>query len=277
MLLEEEDAIEFIRQKMAEEELDGRILPVWGYILLFLGPAIISFVALYLYMGLNLTFSGVIALAVMNGSINSMIAWLTIRLDGHSTDALDHLQTIMEAMDKFDETLSNANQKIESFTTDLDQVADLFHKVGVDLADLDLEPVADVVEKLKENKDGLGEVLDNLREIDVSEYIDQAKRIEWKQLLNSVEDIMGFIQSGDGKPSMMTPAVSMPKLPQFSEQETEEPTISEILTEMNTVDDGWGDTENDFFEEKTPSHLRMKRPKDKETTRPHLRMKRPRK
>ena len=53
---------------------------------------------------------------------------------------------------------------------------------------------------------------------------------------------------------MMTPAVSMPKLPQFSEQETEEPTISEILTEMNTADDGWGDNEDDFSKKK-PHHI----------------------
>ena len=31
------------------------------------------------------TTSSIIALAVMNGSINSVIAWLTIRLDGHLT------------------------------------------------------------------------------------------------------------------------------------------------------------------------------------------------
>jgi hypothetical protein len=120
MLLDDDDAMEFIRQKMAEAEPSQRLLPVWGYILLFVGPGTLSFVALYVYMGLNLIFSGVIALAIMNGSINSMIAWLTIRLDGHSTDALDHLELIMSEMEKFDQTLNSANEKIESFTTDLD-------------------------------------------------------------------------------------------------------------------------------------------------------------
>jgi hypothetical protein len=116
MLLEEEEAMEFIRQKMEDEQL-SMIFPIWGYILLFLGPATISFAALYLYLGLDLTLSGVIALAIMNGSINSMIAWLTIRLDGHSTDALDHLEAIMAEMERFDDTLNSANEKIESFTT----------------------------------------------------------------------------------------------------------------------------------------------------------------
>jgi hypothetical protein len=265
MLLEDEEAIEFIRQKMAEEEPTQMILPVWGYILLFLGPASICFAALYLYLGLDLTFSGVIALAVMNGSINSMIAWLTIRLDGHSTDALDHLELIMAEMERFDDTLNNANEKIESFTTDLDQVSDLFQKVGVDLADLDLAPVAEVVEKLKENKDGLGEVLDNLRTIDVSEYIDQAKRIQWKELLDSVEDIMGYIQKSGTGTSMMKPAVSMPKLPRFPTHEPE-PTISDILESIDDNDDGW--EEDDFFAEEKPK-LTLTRPK------PSLTLKRP--
>jgi hypothetical protein len=46
-----------------------------------------------------------------------------------------------------------ANDMVESFTTDLDSAKALFDKVGVDLGALDLEPVAEVVEKLKENKD----------------------------------------------------------------------------------------------------------------------------
>jgi hypothetical protein len=269
MLLDDDDAMEFIRQKMAEAEPSQRLLPVWGYILLFVGPGTLSFVALYVYMGLNLTFSGVIALAIMNGSINSMIAWLTIRLDGHSTDALDHLELIMSEMEKFDQTLNSANEKIESFTTDLDKVSELFHKVGLDLADLDLEPVAEVVQKLKENKDGLGEVLDNLREIDVSDYIDQAKRIQWKELLNSVEDIMGFIQKGNSKSGMMKQTVSMPKLPKFpTPQPIAEPTISDILEGIGAEDDGWGDDDDFFTPAKTK--LTLKRPK------PPLTLKRPR-
>ena len=38
-------------------------------------------------------------------------------------------------------------------------------------------------------------MLDNLRNIEVEEYINQAKRINWKQLLSAAEEIMGFIQA----------------------------------------------------------------------------------
>ena len=85
----------------------------------------------------------------------------------------------------------------------MEELRGLFKKVGVSLDELDLEPVADVVEKLKENKDGLNDILDNLRGVNVEEYIDQAKRIEWKQLLNSAEELMSFVSSSNGgnKPS----------------------------------------------------------------------------
>ena len=56
---------------------------------------------------------------VMNGSINSIIAILTIRLDGHSQEALDHLDAIMGEMEKFEDTLENANTMVSSFTGDL--------------------------------------------------------------------------------------------------------------------------------------------------------------
>ena len=51
-----------------------------------------------------------------------------------------------------------------SFTSDLDEAKGVFQKVGGQSKELDLDPIAEVVEKLKENKDGLNEVLDNLRE-----------------------------------------------------------------------------------------------------------------
>ena len=88
---------------------------------------------------------------------------------------------------------NDANAKVDSFTTDLDEARGLFKKVGVSLDELDLEPVAEVVEKLKENKDGLNDILDNLRGVDIEEYINQAKRIEWKQLLNSAEELMTLL------------------------------------------------------------------------------------
>ena len=87
----------------------------------------------------------------------------------------------------------------------------------------------------KKTKMDLGEVLDNLRGVDVSAYIDQAKRIEWKKLLNSVEEIMSFINSQDPdkpKPKLPTPSVGMPKLPTLPTPEPAplpEPTIDELI------------------------------------------------
>ena len=95
--------------------------------------------------------------------------------------------------------------------------------------------MADVVEKLKENKDGINDILDNLRGVDISAYINQAKRIEWKQLLDGAEEIMGFIQNTGDKPvKMPTPSIGMPKLPTLPDPEpvVEEPTIEDETTKM---------------------------------------------
>ena len=190
-------------------------LPIWGFLLLFLGPATITIAYLVLESSLDMTTSSIIALAVMNGSINGVIAWLTIRLDGHSNDALEHLDTIMGAMEELDHTMAEANEMVDSFTSDLEEAKGIFSKVGVDLTSLDLEPVADVVEKLKENKDELNELLSHLKEIDVTHYIDQAKRIDWQSLLNSAEEIMGFIQSKSGPIQVPKPSVSNVSLPKI--------------------------------------------------------------
>lgn len=190
-------------------------LPIWGFLLLFLGPATITIAYLGLESSLDMTTSSIIALAVMNGSINGVIAWLTIRLDGHSNDALEHLDTIMGAMEELDDTMAEANEMVDSFTSDLEEAKSLFTKVGVDLTSLDLDPVADVVEKLKDNKDELGEILTHMKEIDVTHYIDQAKRIDWQSLLNSAEEIMGFIQSKSGPIQVPKPSVSNVSLPKI--------------------------------------------------------------
>tara|TARA_B100001778_G_C18577830_1_gene625900 strand:- start:525 stop:1247 length:723 start_codon:yes stop_codon:yes gene_type:complete len=190
-------------------------LPIWGFLLLFLGPASITIAYLVLESSLDMTTSSIIALAVMNGSINGVIAWLTIRLDGHSNDALEHLDTIMGAMEELDDTMAEANEMVESFTTDLEEAKNLFTKVGVDLTSLDLDPVADVVEKLKDNKDELGEILTHMKDIDVTHYIDQAKRIDWQSLLNSAEEIMGFIQSKSGPIQVPKPSVTNVTLPKI--------------------------------------------------------------
>ena len=172
--------------------------------MLFIVPASTTFTLLILNSDWGLTNVSIVSVAILNASINSVIAYLTIRLDGKSNDTLDHLDVVIDATEELDETLKDANEKVTSFTTDLDEAKSIFQKVGVNLNELDLEPVAEVVEKLKENKDGLNEVLDNLREVDVTEYINQAKRIDWKQLLDAAEEILGFIQA---RPKA-TPAVT---------------------------------------------------------------------
>ena len=253
MLSEEqaEDAIiEYIDEQMT------RTIPTWLYIFVFTVPAITTYSIMQLYLGVDTLLSAVTSLAVMNGSINSIIAWLTIRLDGQSSEALDHLDSIMTEMDRLESTLDEANDKINNFTGDLDELRTLFKKVGVSLDELDLEPVAEVVEKLKENKDGLNDILDNLRGVDVEEYIDQAKRIEWKQLLNSAEELMAFVSSSNqGKPmTMPTPSVGMPKLPTLP---VPEPTIEELLS-YDEEEEDWG-AEDSFFSEEPKKNLTMKR------------------
>jgi len=172
--------------------------PVWLYAFFFFVPAIITFNVMHYLLELDILFSGIVALAIMNGSINSVIAYITIKLDDKSSESLEHLDFINKEMGKLETTLEDANEKVSGFTADLEEAKDIFRKVGVDLTELDLDSVADVVEKLKENREGLGEVLDNLKNVDVTGYIDQAKRIDWKQLLGAAEEIMGFIQARSG-------------------------------------------------------------------------------
>ena len=217
-------------------------LPSWGYILVFIMPAVITFAGLTQVAEFDLVFSAVIALAVMNGSINSIIAILTIRLDGHSQEALDHLDAIMGEMEKFEDTLENANTMVSSFTGDLEEAKSMFTKIGVDLTELDLEPIADVVEKLKENKSGLNSVLDNLRDVDVEAYIKQAKGIDWKALLDAAEEVMGFIKSKSNITEIKTI-----KAPTFDTFEPEE-------DEFWEDDDETLDDEEEFeFEEPAPT------------------------
>ena len=212
MMLEEEDIVE---SKFSTNE--RLVMPIWGFLLLFFAPASLTVVYLYYFSSMDTTTSSIIALAVMNGSINSVIAWLTIRLDGHSNDALDHLDTIMGTIEDLDESMDEANQMVDSFTADLEEAKSIFTKVGVDLTGIELEPIAEVVEKLKENKDGFNEILDNLKEVDVAHYINQAKRIDWQSLLDSAEEIMGFVKArNDGSLSVPKPSVSSVSMPRIS-------------------------------------------------------------
>ena len=197
---------------------DRLVIPVWGFLCLFFVPATLTVVYLHYFSDMDSTTSSIIALAVMNGSINSVIAWLTIRLDGHSNDALDHLDAIMGTIEDLDESMDEANQMVDSFTADLEEAKSIFTKVGVDLTGIDLEPIAEVVEKLKENGDGFNEILDNLKEVDVAHYINQAKRIDWQSLLDSAEEIMGFVKArNDGTLSVPKPSVSSVSIPQISD------------------------------------------------------------
>ena len=79
--------------EIAKQFDDGheKLLPTWGYIALFFIPAIVTFFVVRTQLGWDPLFAGITSLAIMNGSINMVIAWLTIRLDGHSNEALDHL------------------------------------------------------------------------------------------------------------------------------------------------------------------------------------------
>ena len=132
--------------------IDRLVIPTWGFILLFLGPSILTLGYLSYNTTLDTTATAIIALAVMNGSINSVIAWMTIRLDGHSNDAMEHMDEIMLGMENLDDTMEAASEMVTNFNTDLEEAKSVFAKVGVDLTELDLEPLAEVVEKLKENK-----------------------------------------------------------------------------------------------------------------------------
>lgn len=217
--------------ELLEEEAKP-FLPRWGYVSVFFLPAIICFIVLTQLTDFDMVLSSVIALAVMNGSINSMIAILTIRLDGSSQEALDHLDAIMNEMEKFEDTLDQANDKVTTFTGDLEEAKGIFTKVGVNLNELDLEPIAEVVEKLKENKEGITEVLDNFREVNVSEYITQAKGIDWKGLLDAAEEVMGFIKSKSNISDIKT--IAAPRI-------TFDPEEDEFFEE-----DGYLDEEDDF-------------------------------
>lgn len=255
----------------SEHEFDtNTVLPTWGYLFLFLVPATLTFLIMYKVLEIDVLLSGVTALAVMNGSINSIIAWLTIRLDGQSSEALVHLDSIMQEMDRLEDNLDTATVMVGTFTDDLEEARRLFRKVGVSLDELDLEPVADVVEKLKENKDGINDILDNLRGVDVHEYIDQAKRIEWKQLLDGAEEIMGFVQSSSGKPlTIPEPSIGMPVLPTLPSSPAEEPSIEELLSD--DTEDWFDDEDDEWYEEPSKeASLKMSRKKKE----PNLKMKR---
>ena len=104
------------------------------YVLLFIVPATSTAALLLLNTNWELSNVSIVSVAVINASI---IASLTIRLDGKSNDTLDHLDVVIDATEELDETLQDANSKVTSFTTDLDEAKAVFQKVGVNLTELD--------------------------------------------------------------------------------------------------------------------------------------------
>ena len=231
--MDDNELSDIVMQTVSPQDND-KLIPSWLYLVLFFLPAAITFSVSYMYLGWDVLFSAITSLAIMNGSINMVIAWLTIRLDGHSNEALDHLETIMDEMDKLEDTLDEANNMVTSFTTDLNEAKELFSKVGVDLNDLELEPIADVVESLKMNKEDLNEILTNLRDVDVKHYIHEAKQIDWDALLLGLNDIMGFIKAkqGDSTPRKV---ISQPinVMPSFDDDIPED----ELLDDFDVFDD----------------------------------------
>lgn len=198
--------------EIAKQFDDGheKLLPTWGYIALFFIPAIVTFVVVRTQLGWDPLFAGITSLAIMNGSINMVIAWLTIRLDGHSNEALDHLETVMSGMDKLEDTLDEANTMVSTFSEDLGEARDLLKRVGVDLKDLELEAVADVLDSLKDNRDDLNSILLNLRDVDVQYYITEAKQIDWDALLAGINDVMAFIKAKQGDDEPVRKPISQP-------------------------------------------------------------------
>ena len=112
--------------------------------------------------------------------------------------------------------MDEANQMVDSFTADVQEAKNIFTKVE-DLTGIDLEPIAEMVEKLKENKDGFNEILDNLKEVDVAHYINH-KENRLAIPLDSAEEIMGFVKARtDGTLNVPKPSVSSVSMPQISD------------------------------------------------------------
>ncbi len=228
--------------EIAKQFDDGheKLLPTWGYIALFFVPAIVTFVVVRTQLGWDPLFAGITSLAIMNGSINMVIAWLTIRLDGHSNEALDHLETVMSGMDKLEDTLDEANTMVSTFSEDLGEARDLLKRVGVDLKDLELEAVADVLDSLKDNRDDLNSILLNLRDVDVQYYISEAKQIDWDALLAGINDVMAFIKAkqGDDEPARKPISQPMNIVPSFDDIPDDDDLVD--------FDDDFADEEDEY-------------------------------
>lgn len=246
VMFDDEEEVIFGSDSLGRTEPSKLQIPVWVYLLLFFAPSSAMLVYLYQFTDLNSTTSAIIALAVMNGSINSVIAWLTIRLDGHSTDALEHLDAIITEMDNLEETLDDANNMVTSFTTDLNDAKRMFEQVGLDLGKVDVDSVSDVIERIKENRMDINELLDNLKEVDITSHLEQAKRIDWNMLLDSAEEVMSFIRDAKNS-SPAKPSVSNVVLPNLEAPVSETPIIDE--------------DDSDFFDEEPITSIDLSPPR----------------
>ena len=232
------DQLVEIAKEFSDE--NEKLLPTWGYVLLFFLPAALTFYVTYTQLNWDPLFAGITSLAIMNGSINMVIAWLTIRLDGHSNEALDHLETVMSGMDKLEDTLDEANTMVSTFSEDLGEARDLLKRVGVDLKDLELEAVADVLDSLKDNREDLNSILLNLRDVDVQYYIAEAKQIDWDALLAGLNDIMAFIKAKQSDEETVRKPMSQPinVIPSFDDIPDDDDLVD--------FDDDFGDDDDEY-------------------------------
>ena len=77
-----------IEESFSTPSTEDNLWPTWLYVIMFFGPAAVTFVITRYELGFEPLFAAITSLAIMNGSINMVIAWMTIRLDGHSNEAL---------------------------------------------------------------------------------------------------------------------------------------------------------------------------------------------
>jgi hypothetical protein len=99
----------------AKKVREERKWPTWLYLFLFLAPALLVFIFMSHNLEQEILFAGITALAVMNASINSVIAYMTIQLDTKSSESLQHLENINNEMDRLEETLQEANTKVNMY------------------------------------------------------------------------------------------------------------------------------------------------------------------
>ena len=94
------------------EKREQRQWPIWLYLFLFLAPAAVATFVMIDVLEQETLFAGIVGLAVMNGSINTVIAYMTIQLDSKSSESLQHLENINNEMDKLEAVLKEANENI---------------------------------------------------------------------------------------------------------------------------------------------------------------------